>query len=118
MGLVGPTMVWKWLSSEALIQQYGTKVWSLVPTMRRPWWIEEVLVYGSVTLDIPPAAFADVILTKHELESAIELKKAAQLKQAVNEHLHMVVKCHWGCEEFYHRCGEEVGCSCSSSAWQ
>ena len=108
--VVWPAMIWNWLSSEMLIAQHGTKVWSIIPTIWRPWWIEEVKgcheAYENVTLQHLPSVIADVTVPLTEFQAAINSNAAGKIRTACNNHLHPVVKCPWGCTEYYHKCGQ------------
>ena len=106
---VWPAMVWKWLSAEAAIVQHGSKLWSLIPQLWRPWWLDSVQelhpAYRGVTLDNPPCSFDDVTARKDEFEMAIEMRQGGLLAAACDKHLHSIVWCPWGEMEYLHKCG-------------
>jgi predicted GIY-YIG superfamily endonuclease len=107
---VWPAMIWKWLSSETLIAQHGNKLWSIIPTIWRPWWIQEVQrchqVYETVTLQHLPSLVTDVTISLTKFEAAISSNEAVKIRNACNEYLRPAVKCPWGCSEYYHKCGQ------------
>lgn len=109
MDLVWCAMIWMYLSSTASLSQHGYNVWSVVPDKWRLWWIDEARkinpVLGNITLFEPPSSVLDVTFQKKELEESIENCRLADLKQKVDEHLLPLVKCPWGCTEFYHKTG-------------
>jgi hypothetical protein len=109
MNIVWPAMMWSWLTSVPLSNQHGPQVWSLIPHKWRTWWLDEAQqhnpVLAEVTMLHPLSAFKDVTVESNELRSAIKGGILAELKQKVDEHVQPLVKCPWGCTEFYHKTG-------------
>ena len=103
-----PGMIWLFLSSEEAFLKHGLKVWSVIPLTWRPWWLSEFRRLGgqrnSATITFPASVIKDVTIERATLKSAIEELRFKQLKKAVNDHLHLVVKCPWGCNDYYHKC--------------
>jgi len=107
--VVWPAMIWKWLTTPELVKARGRSLWGLVPEVWRPWWIVEARkchsVMATVTLEDPASIFVDVTLPKMELEHAIDELQLVNMKKAVDKHLYPVVKCPFGCSEYYHKTG-------------
>jgi len=106
-----PAMIWSWLTNEKLMRQHGSDLWKLVPGEWRRWWIyaavECVPLYHNVTLAYPSSIFADVTRRKEEFQSGLATMNAAVMKRVCNEHLFSVVRCPWGCGEYFHKCGTQ-----------
>jgi hypothetical protein len=103
-----PSFIWGMLRNQELIQQHGLLLWSLVPSRWRPWWIKAVNAipaFANVTVDSPFSLIADVMVDEQKLRDAIAGKQLANLVQTCNEKLKPVVKCPYGCTEFYHETG-------------
>ena len=105
-----PALVWKWLTDRRLLLRYGEDVWKIVPCEWRLWWERAVKdcipVMCNVTLDKPCPIFADVTDRKAELELGIAGMNAVEMRRVCNEHLFPLVRCPWGCSEYFHKCGK------------
>ena len=104
-----PAFIWGMLSNTSLLQQHGPELlWALVPTRWRPWWIKAVNAmpaFANFTLEAPSALIADVMVDEQKLRASIADKRLADLAKCCNEKLKPVVKCPYGCTEFYHETG-------------
>ena len=107
--VVWPAMLWNWLTNEELLKEKGIWLWKLVPTLWRPWWIDElkktVPAYHAVTLHWPHPAFKDVTIDRQDMEEAILDGTLPELVRACNEHMPKFVKCPWGCTDHHYKCG-------------
>jgi hypothetical protein len=56
-------------------------------------------------MDAPHALIADVMVDEQKLRDSIAAKQLADLAKCCNEKLKPVVKCPYGCTEFYHETG-------------
>ena len=106
---VWPAMVWGWLTDSNLMRRFGSDLWKVVPDEWRYWWIDAIVecapVFRNVTLESPPPIFSDVTGRKEELETGIGTMCASDMQRVCNEHLLPLVRCPWGCSEYFHKCG-------------
>jgi hypothetical protein len=90
---------------------YGTKLWQIIPVEWRKWWLK------SVTMLLPHGMYqlneitnlscrvVDVTLRKDNLEKSIQSGKLGDIIASCNENLLPLVKCPWGCTEYFHLTG-------------
>ena len=106
---VWPAMVWSWLTNRRLLQRHGPDIWKVVPAEWRRWWLRAVQEcipeLCNVTEQKPTSIFLDVTDRKNELEGGIAQLRAAEMRRVCNKHLLPLVRCPWGCSEYFHRCG-------------
>lgn len=57
------------------------------------------------TLDIPSSVIEDVTLQRERVKHALDVNKAALLKRTLDRYYLRVVKCPWGCNEYYTKAG-------------
>ena len=109
MEFVWPTMIWKFLTSAESLRQHGSKLWSVIPDLWRLWWLEEVKNASpelqNISFSEPKSAIADVTRNRLKLKKAIKDAIFVPMKKQVNDKMHAVVKCPWGCNEYYHKAG-------------
>jgi len=109
MQYIWPAMIWKWLTTKELTDEHRLRVWMMIPKRWRKWWVSEVqkadVCFRNVTLDWPVAVVEDVTNRKEVLQDALDKLVLAELKQVVDEHLYPLVKCPYGCSEYYHKAG-------------
>jgi len=106
---VWPAMMWSWLTDLNLMRRFGSDLWKVVPDEWRHWWIDAIVdcvpVFHGVTLDNPLPIFSDVTGRKRELERGIASMRASDMQRVCNDHLLPLVRCPWGCSEYFHKCG-------------
>ena len=61
------------------------------------------LEYRGITLLVPSPIFTDVSSPRDKLLDSIQRLQLADLILMVNEHMHAVVQCPWGCTDYYHK---------------
>ena len=107
--IVWPAMIWKWLSTESSVRQHRSRLWSLIPRLWRPWWLDSVHelhpCYTGVTLETPSCSFVDLTERRSEFQRALAMKEGGVLAAACDKHLHAIVWCPWGESEYLHLCG-------------
>ena len=84
-------------------------MWRIVPAEWRFWWIRDVSecipLLRHVTVQDPAPIFFDVTDKRDDFYHGIGSMRASQLRRVCNEHLMPVVRCPWGCSEYYHKSG-------------
>ena len=103
---VWPAFLWKFLTSETNISLYGDKLWTVIPTVWRYWWIDSVQEISSLnhlTLFEPAAVIQDRTDDCFEFTSGISSQKLGVIKKVCDSHLLPDVLCPWGCSEFMHQ---------------
>jgi hypothetical protein len=109
--IVWPSMLWSILTNVEVLKAHGRNIWCYVPSLWRQWWVNSFnRMLGEqrlpvVSLEIPKPVLADVTVRKYELEEAIANGKLSRIELAVDKHLYPIVKCPWGCTEFFHKSG-------------
>ena len=106
--LVWAAMVWKWFVKLRCDRQAAIALWSYLPRKWRSWWVAEIAIHFpefNVSINSPASIVADVTCAKRELEVAIEELTLVKLMKAVDEHMYPLVKCPFGCTEYYHKAG-------------
>ena len=106
---IWPAMMWTWLTDRSLLRRFGSDLWKIVPAEWRRWWIRAVLdcipQFHHVTVENPLPIFSDVTDRKGEFEEGIAEMRAVEMRRVCNEHLLPLVRCPWGCSEYFHKCG-------------
>ncbi len=109
---IWPSLFWKILSSFELYKIYGTNLWRIIPLQWRQWW------YISVRTLLPPewyyqelinnmtCAVVDVTIAKQSLECSIKKGNLGQIIENCDKYLLPLIKCPWGCTEYFHICGK------------
>ena len=96
------------LSDQSLTNNYGVKLWQLIPYKWRHWWlpaVRNILIYSNVSLESPSPIFIDKTNSYHEWTSRIESGSLGELKDACNNLLIPTILCPWGCTEYCHNHG-------------
>ena len=92
-----------------LLRLHGEKLWSVVPREWRKWWLRSVTdcipILSGVTLLNPAPVFVDVSNRRRTLIDGIKSMDARKMRDVCNKHLHAVVRCPFGCGEYFHKCG-------------
>jgi hypothetical protein len=108
---IWPSLFWKILSSDELYNIHGTNVWSLIPIEWRKWWSHSVLNllpeewYNGNDINEISCAIIDVSIRKNCLENSITNGVLGEIIENCDKHLLPLIKCPWGCSEFFHVCG-------------
>jgi len=106
--MVWPAYLWSLLTDKNLAEKQASKLWSLIPSGWRSWWIDELKTkfghaYNHITLSSHLCLTRDVTSPMSTLKGAIKKGKLLEIKDACDEHLYPLVKCPWGCTEYYHK---------------
>ena len=100
-----PAMMWTWLTDQKLLHRYGNGMWRVVPHEWRRWWHRAISeccpVYDGIESKDLPSIFVDVTERKQDLENGIKSMRAAEIKRVCNEHLFPLVRCPWGCSDYF-----------------
>ena len=106
---VWPALMWEWLTDQRLMRRFGSDLWKVVPDEWRRWWVDAIRecvpLFCGVTLDSPLPIFSDVTDRKGELERGLATMRASTMQHVCNKHLLPLVRCPWGCSEYFHKCG-------------
>ncbi len=103
-----PALLWKLLTSAALLQRHGDYLWSLVLLRWHSWWIHsvhEIPSLAHVSVHYPKSLVVDITFKQHQIRECLAANKAAMLKKVLNEYFYPVVKCPWGCTDYSTKCG-------------
>ena len=110
-----PSFIWKQvLKNPNVLSIYGDRVWCLIPSQWRHWWIESVKEYiaprngndySNVTLNFPHPAIVDRSLDQIEMIADISSFNLGRIMDTMNKHLIPDVLCPWGCSEYIHKVG-------------
>jgi len=105
---IWPALIWTWLTDRSLLRRFGSDLWKIIPAEWRPWWIRAALdcipQFHNVTADNPLPIFLDVTDRKKEFEEGIADMRASEMQRVCNHHLLPLVRCPWGCSEYFHKC--------------
>jgi hypothetical protein len=107
-----PALFWKILSSSNLYRMYGQNLWQIIPDEWRQWWIKSVTIllpygmYHMNELTNMTYKIVDVTLRKDNLQQSIQSGKLGDIMESCNKNLLPLVKCPWGCTEYFHSTGE------------
>ena len=103
---------WKILSSPTLYKKHDAKLWALIPLQWRKWWLGSLQMflpnewYTEVTINEPKNIIVDITLDKKSLETSIKNGILSEIIENCDKHLLPLVKCPWGCTEYFHVSGE------------
>jgi predicted GIY-YIG superfamily endonuclease len=103
---------WKILSSNQLYETYGIKLWKLIPIPWRKWWFASVTKllpvewYLETDISDMDSIIIDVTLKKECLENSIKNGILGEIIESCDQYLLPLVKCPWGCTEYYHLAGQ------------
>ena len=105
-----PGFIWTLLQQKDILHKYGSKVWQLIPTQWRHWWIRAVkdlniYIYDDVTIDMPPPIIYDMTHDINDWNCNINSMLLSNLASTCNQYLMPCVLCPWGCTTFLHKCG-------------
>lgn len=99
--VIWPALIWSILSNVDLRNEYGEHIWSIVPTLWRPWWLDEVkklfVVMQNVTISQPPASIKDVTVPRHQIEIAKRDLRIVEIRDVYDRWNYPCVRCPWGC---------------------
>ena len=104
-----PAMVWTWLMDKKLLRRYGSSMWRVVPSVWRRWWYSVIQdccpVYAGVDLGNLASIFVDVTERRQALQDGIRSMRASEMKKVCNKHLFSLVRCPWGCSDYFNTGG-------------
>ena len=103
-----PSFYWYMICSNDINACYGVRIWELIPTRWRLWWlpaIQNIPNYESVTIDFPKPIIVDRTESLRKWKENIECGSLGSLKEVCNEILIPTVLCPWGCTEYSHQYG-------------
>jgi hypothetical protein len=109
---IWPSLFWKILSSNKLYKLHKTNVWTLVPIQWRRWWFQSITTllpeewYVGKQINDMDSSIVDVTLKKDSLEKSIANGVLGEIMYNCDTNLLPLIKCPWGCTEFFHVCGE------------
>jgi len=102
-----PALMWKVLLNNRLMEKHGDYLWSLVSARWRPWWIQSAKRYSrlsDIMVDYPKSLIKDVTIKREHVKHDLEVNRAAIIRDTLNDHYYPLVKCPWGCTEYYVKC--------------
>ena len=99
---------WQILSNKKILLEYGSKLWRLITTQWRLFWlpvIRNIKIYNNFSISSPEQIFIDSIDPHHRLKICIRSGSMGQLKNICNEMLIPTTLCPWRCTEYFHQHG-------------
>ena len=107
-----PAIFWRFLSSEDLYERHGYYIWRIIPFQWQQWWKQSITLFLSQhmyvhtnMMDLHPCIM-DVTQRCNNLEKSIIDGKLGALITSCDNNLLPLVKCPWGCTEYYHMAGQ------------
>ena len=111
--VIWPSVIWDFLKNKKLLEQFGGwKLWCMIPIEWRHWWLSAVKeinpmsLYNSVSTTEPSAAVRDGTNAHNTLRGAVRDLLIGPVMEAVDDHLLPIVKCPWGCDDYYIKSGK------------
>ncbi len=106
---IWPAFIFSTLANEEVMNEYGIKVWQLIPTLWRHWWVDNIRAfifkYRNITLDFPKCIIIDRSLEKDEWTSDMESQLLLRIASSCNKYMLPCILCPWGCTEYVFSCG-------------
>ena len=106
---IWPAFVYSTLANEEVMNAYGIKVWQLIPTLWRHWWVDNIRAfifkYRNISLEFPKCIIIDRSYEKDEWTSDIESQLLPRIASACNKYMLPCILCPWGCTEYVFSCG-------------
>ena len=99
-----PGFIWSMFSDEKLIGKYQSRIWQLIPSPWRYWWVDAAnqCFNDRISLEFPKSIISDRTCEMNEWDSDIKSMGLGRLRDTTNKHLMPCILCPWGCTEFYH----------------
>ena len=105
-----PSFILSVLTNSNVASVYGIKVWQLIPTPWRYWWVDTIHIdsddYGEVSISNPKPIIFDQTMHLFEWRTKIDSKKLFEISNACNKYMIPFIMRPWGCNEFIFRCGQ------------
>ena len=107
---VWPSYMWKLLTMYEVKGIYGVRIWEIVPTEWRGWWIRTlkrfvVNIYNEITFHTPSPLFEERTSDRTKWEINMKSYLLNNLKETCNELLMPCVQYPWGYTEYLHKTG-------------
>ena len=84
-----------------MISIYGNKVWKLIPSQWRYWWVETLPLvcgrYDNVSIDSPYAITVDKSFELVEWKTKINSQLLPEIEFACNKYMMPTILCPWEC---------------------
>ncbi len=108
-----PSIFWRYLSSKDLYKRHGYYIWRIIPLQWQKWWeksLEMFLsprnMYENASLSDLDPCIIDVTERYNDLEKSLIDGELGSLMRSCDNNLLPLVKCPWGCTEYYHMTGK------------
>ena len=107
-----PSIFWRFLSSEELYNRHGYYIWRIIPLQWQQWWKQSITLFLSQHMyvhnnisELHPCII-DVTERTNNLEKSIIDGELSTLITSCDNNLLPLVKCPWGCTEYFHMTGQ------------
>jgi hypothetical protein len=100
---IWPSYFWKLLSlnSDRDVQIF---IWKWIPKEWRVFWMYSLRSVPFLSMEEPSSYFTDMTKIVTQLEDDLKAMTLVKLRDALNRHPYISVKCPWGCDEFLEKC--------------
>ena len=104
-----PSFILATLINEDVISIYRDKVWKLIPSQWRHWWVDTLPLvcegYDNISIESPYPVTVDKTFELVEWRTKINSQLLPEIEFACNKYMMPTILCPWGCNEFIFRTG-------------